>query len=462
MQSKSNQSQNINKEAEPPLFFNSKDRKDKIKKFFLFIALNLFSLSRVLKKIIVFLIKQFKKIIAFIFLNIHNFIKILCFYIYKVYLLFKKQIQKTFSFLKRYLIFYIAFVVIIVLIVFDNLKANEINFDMTRQETIIYQLFNNQQEEFVTETDVLSMPINFSNQFLKSNIQPFPETELKNQEKTIMVQEGTVLVKPNISVTVETPQIRIKPIQYIIKARDVISGIAKKFNISINTILWENNLKDYSIIRPGDELTILPVTGVVHKVSEGESLEKIAKKYKVAVEEILKINELADNGNIRINQKIIIPGGEKYFPSIFPKKELAKKEWRLESLLNKFIPSKDKGNFIWPTSGHRMTQYFHWGHPGVDISGKNYSSPIYASADGIIGQVIYSNRGYGNHIIINHRNNTKTLYGHMSKIFVENGQRVKKGQVIGLLGSTGRSTGPHLHFEIRINGKKINPLKYIR
>ncbi len=460
----SNQSQNMNEEGEPPLFFIPKKIKDKTKKKIIFFILNLFSFSHLLKKVIIFLIKLFKKITVFIFLNIHNFTKIVFLHIYKIYLFIKKQIQKNFSLnqksfflFKRYLIFYITFIVIIILITFDNLKAREINVDTTRQGSIFYQFLNSEQEEFITE---MSLPISPSDQLLKSNIQSISEIESKNQEQKeekIIIQRGTVLVKPNMSVTVETPQIRTTPIQYIVKAGDVISGIAKKFNVSVNTILWENNLKDYSIIRPGDELTILPVTGVIHQVKKGETLAKIAKKYNVDIKEILRANGLTNN-DIKISQKIIIPGGEKYFPSIFPQQQLVK----TKSLLNKFVSSKGKGEFIWPTSGHRITQYYHWGHSGIDIAGKNHSSPIYASANGTISQTIYSNRGYGRHVIINHKNNIVTLYGHMSKIFVERGQEIKKGQVIGLLGSTGRSSGPHIHFEIRINGKKVNPLKYIR
>ncbi|MBI4652735.1 peptidoglycan DD-metalloendopeptidase family protein [Candidatus Kuenenbacteria bacterium] len=450
-----NQFQNTDKEGKPPSFFNSKGIKDK---FFIFFILNLFSLLRLFKKIIVFLTKQLKKAIVLISFAGHNLIKILCLYFYKIYLLFKKQIQKTlglkdFSLLKGYSLFYISFFVIILLVAFDNLKVKAMDTGMIRQNTILYHLLNEQEEEFITETDILVINSSFD-QYLSNN-QPFLETESEDQkEETIVVQEGTVLVKPNISVTIETPQIRTKPIQYIVKAGDVISGIAKRFNVSVNTILWENNLKNYSIIKPGDELIILPLTGVVHKVAKGESLGTIAKKYKVAVEEILKMNELV-NDNIKINQKIIIPGGSKYFPSIFSKKQYA-------FLPNKFISSKEWGKFIWPTSSHKINQYYHSGHKGIDIHGINYSSPIYASADGIIKQTIYSNRGYGRYIIISHKNNINTLYGHMSKLFVEREQAVKKGQVIGLLGTTGHSTGPHLHFEIRINGQKVNPLKYIR
>ncbi|MFH0755652.1 MAG: LysM peptidoglycan-binding domain-containing protein, partial [bacterium] len=361
-----NQPQNTNEEGEPPLFFNSKKAEniDKRKKFFLFIVLKLFSFFRLFKKIVVFLINQLKKIIIFIFLTIHNLIKVVSLYSYKSYFFLKKQVQKIFPsnqkisyLLSRYSIFFVTFIIIIVLATFDNLKAKEVGIGTIGQGSIFYHFLNENQEEFVEETGIPTT-FNSSDQFLKSNIQS--PTEEQEREETIITQGGTILVKPNISVTVETPQIRTKSIQYIIKAGDVISGIAKKFNVSVNTILWENNLQDYSIIKPGDELTILPVTGVSHKVGKGETLEKIAKKYKVDVGEILKINELT-NDDLKIDQKIIIPGGEKYFPLIFAKKKPARKEWvssleRAPSLSGKFIYSKDKGKFIWPTSGHRISQ----------------------------------------------------------------------------------------------------------
>ncbi|PKL72328.1 hypothetical protein CVV26_02070 [Candidatus Kuenenbacteria bacterium HGW-Kuenenbacteria-1] len=458
-----NQSQNTNEEGKPP---NPKKEENinKRKKFFLLFILKLFFFSRLFKKIVVFLIKQFKKIIVFVFLNIHNLIKILSLYSYKSYLFLKKQIQKilvgvglkpALILLSRYSIFFVTFIIIFVLVVFDNLKAKEINVSMIGQESIFYHFLNENQEEFIEEIGIPTT-FNSSDQFLKSNIQPF----IEEQEQKIITQGGTILVKPNISVTVETPQIRTKSIKYIVKAGDVISGIAKKFNISTNTILWENNLSERSLIKPGDELVILPVTGVVHTVGKGENLGKIAKKYNINETEILAINELT-NDSLKINQKIIIPGGEKHFPLIFAKKVAINKKW-VPPVLGKFISSKIKAGFIWPTSSYRITQYYHWGHPGIDIGGKNHSSPIYASADGVVASAIYSNRGYGRHIIINNGNNTTTLYGHMSEFYVKRGERVEKGQVIGLLGSTGRSTGPHLHFEIKINGQKINPLKYIR
>ncbi|MEK9129853.1 MAG: M23 family metallopeptidase [Patescibacteria group bacterium] len=461
--------ENTTQEGSSPSFFNSKksdddDEYNKTKKAVIFFILSLFSFLRLLKKIAIFLMRLFRKIIFIIFLNIHKCIKIVILNIYKIYLFFKKQIQKFFPsdqkifyLLSHYSIFYIIFAIIIFLVISDNLKAREINVSIFGQKTIFYHLLNKYQNEFIEDANLSYSEQPDETLFLDANIDHTIEQE---NEGIIMTQGGTILVKPNISVTIETPQIRTKPIQYIVKAGDVVSGIAKKFGISVNTILWENNLRERSLIKPGDALTILPTTGVIHTVTKGESLEKIAKKYEVSAEEILKTNELV-NINLKINQKIFIPGGEKYFPAISPKRIFAKNNW-MSSSKKQILKGGSKRQFIWPTSGHNISQYSHWGHTAIDITGKNYSSPIYASADGVIKTVIYSNRGYGRHVIIGHSNGISTLYGHMSKIFVNSGEKVEKGQVIGLLGNTGRSTGPHIHFEIRINGKKINPLIYIR
>jgi murein DD-endopeptidase MepM/ murein hydrolase activator NlpD len=114
---------------------------------------------------------------------------------------------------------------------------------------------------------------------------------------------------------------------------------------------------------------------------------------------------------------------------------------------------------LWPTSGHVITQYYGWKHTGVDIDG-DYSSPLYAAADGTVQKAGWNSGGYGLMILIDHPNGMTTRYGHASKLFVKAGDSVKKGQVIAMMGTTGRSTGTHLHFEVYVNGKRTNPLAY--
>lgn len=241
-----------------------------------------------------------------------------------------------------------------------------------------------------------------------------------------------------------------KEIQYYtVQSGDTLSAIAKKFGISINTILWENNLSLNSYIRPGDKLAILPVTGVTYAVRSGDTLSAIAKKLGTTVDKILASNNLSSPSVIKARQKLIIPGGKlgAYSPS------------RTKNIYSKSSSSPSAQNFLWPTSSKRITQYYHWRHHAIDIGGKT-GNPIYASQAGRVERAGWS-RGYGYNIVINHGSGVKTLYAHASRLYVKHGQQVSQGEAIGAVGSTGWSTGPHVHFEIIINGRKVNPLSYL-
>jgi len=273
------------------------------------------------------------------------------------------------------------------------------------------------------------------------------------------------MVRPDPSTLNRTTIVRRETISYAVEAGDTVSTIAEKFGISVNTILWENSLSAYSLIRPGDSLSILPTTGVVHKVTSGDTITKVASKYSIDEETIKEFNSLAEDAKLAIGQKLMIPGGRKesyasYQPSSYSGLSIIKD---LVSPIKKGVDSVKKlsGNkMFWPTVGKRITQYFSWRHFAVDIANKT-GTPIYAADAGEI-EVAGWGRGYGNQVVVDHGGGKKTRYGHMSKILVRPGQDVDKGQKIGLMGSTGWSTGPHLHFEVIINGGKYNPLNYIR
>lgn len=275
-------------------------------------------------------------------------------------------------------------------------------------------------------------------------------------DTTALAQGGSALIKPNLAETVDTPKPRESAITYLVKADDTIFDIAEQFTVSVNTILWANKLTSRSIIRPGDELKILPVTGVEHTVKAGETVGSIAAKYSVPQEDILEINKLSPADTIAMGSALIIPDGAPLYTPPPPKKAIAKAPY--------FYPSKEAisgaGALFWPASCRRITQYFRgFRHTGIDIacgSGLN----VYAAADGIVEQAKGGwNGGYGNMVIVRHNDGTKTLYGHLQKggILVSAGEYVSKGQVIGLMGSTGRSTGPHVHFEVIIQGTRVNP-----
>ena len=228
---------------------------------------------------------------------------------------------------------------------------------------------------------------------------------------------------------------------YTVHEGDTIAVVAKMFNVSPNTISWANDLKKGQALKPGETLVILPITGVQHTVKKGDTLKSIAKKYGGDEDEIANYNDLDLSKGLEVGQTIIIPDGEE--STIVTGSKTGQK-----------VPSKYKGPslsgyFLRPVSGGRRSQGIH-GHNGIDIAA-SVGTPIYAAASGrvILAKSGSWNGGYGNYIIISHPNGTQTLYAHCNKIYVSNGARVEKGDTIGSVGSTGRSTGSHLHFVVR-------------
>jgi murein DD-endopeptidase MepM/ murein hydrolase activator NlpD len=281
-----------------------------------------------------------------------------------------------------------------------------------------------------------------------------------------VTQGGSALVKPEIASTNETKRARTETVTYSVQDGDTISTIAEKFDIKVSTILWENNLSAYSVIRPGDNLRILPVDGINYEVVKGDSITEIAKNYGVSDIVIISYNKASEG--IKIGQKLFIPGGSKKSFARYESESVsgAKLLQNIAKIpiTELFKKPKDKpatGNKMsWPTLGARITQYYQWSHHAIDIANK-IGTPIYAADSGIV-EVIGWGSGYGNQIIIDHGGGKKTRYAHLSKFYVSKGEKVSKGETIAAMGSTGRSTGPHLHFEVMINGTKYNPLNYVR
>ncbi len=255
--------------------------------------------------------------------------------------------------------------------------------------------------------------------------------------------------------TVISVKPRDKIVDYTVLGGDTLASIAKKFDISVDTIKWANDLKS-DTIKPGQVLKIPPVTGVVHKVVSGDNIYTIAKKYKTDAQNIVNFpfNDFADQDTfaLTVGQTLFVPGGviEEAAPVAPSGQYFAQIQAGV----------KGSSSFIWPTSGG-ITQYPVWYHMALDIA--NASAPPILAAD--TGTVIYSGcvaYGYGCHIIIDHGNGYQTLYGHMSQLIASAGQVVSKGVQIGVMGSTGRSTGTHLHFEIRSGGSLLNPLNFLK
>lgn len=233
---------------------------------------------------------------------------------------------------------------------------------------------------------------------------------------------------------------------------DTLSTIADKFGISQDTIRWENDLSSDDVAI-GQELKIPPVTGIVHVVTEGESIQSIAKKYKTDAQKIVNFpfNDFADleTFSLNVGQTLIVPDGvQPQAPAI-------------AYIAPSFAATPMRsGRLLWPTSGI-ITQYPVWYHMAYDIA--NPAAPgIMAADNGVVIYTGFDRYGYGNHVIVDHGNGLSTLYGHMTEYYVKVGDRVSRGQVIGRMGSTGRSTGTHLHFETRINNVAVNPGQFFQ
>lgn len=256
--------------------------------------------------------------------------------------------------------------------------------------------------------------------------------------------------------TVISAKPRDKVENYRVRSGDTLASIAEKFGISVDSIKWANNLKS-DTIKPDETLKIPPVTGVVHTVVSGETVYSIAKKYNTSAQNIVNFifNDFADLDTfaLRAGQVLYVPDGV-----IEP--EQPKYIAQAPQYANAIAGLRGSSSFIWPTTGV-ITQYPTWYHMAFDIA-SNGGPPILAADTGTVTYAGCINWGYGCHVMVDHGNGFQTLYGHMSSLSVSAGQAVSQGAQLGIMGSTGRSTGPHLHFEVRLNGALQNPQNYLK
>ena len=250
-------------------------------------------------------------------------------------------------------------------------------------------------------------------------------------------------------------------ITHIVSEGETISSIADRYGLQQNTILWENDLTSTSKIKPGDELRILPIDGVRHKVQRGETIYSIGKKYQLDESQVQVVvdypfNEFSNDETFELatGQYIVVPDGVKTVNKKSP--AVARSVYTTPDAGSVTA----RGSFVWPASG-RITQGYRFYHKAYDIANKS-GGPILAADSGTIVSTGWDPSGYGNKVVIDHGNGFVTLYAHLSLIQVVTGQRVNRGDVIGQMGSTGRSTGTHLHFEIRQGGALLNPGNYLR
>lgn len=255
----------------------------------------------------------------------------------------------------------------------------------------------------------------------------------------------TYVLEPNIIIDVPISawdQVRT----HEVKKGESLWSIARNYNVDVDTIIGANELKSLERIDIGQKLMILPFKGVTHRVEKGESLWTISKRYDVPVDEIMQTNALSNN-NIKVGERLIIPGA---------KLTDAEKERRL------LVARGGVPLLIKPASGRISSRFgMRWGkmHQGLDLA-ISVGTPVRAAAAGKVTKA-GSAGSYGLLVVIKHADGMETRYAHNNKIAVKVGQYVKQGEVICYSGNTGRSTGPHLHFEVRVNGRPQDPLKWL-
>lgn len=250
------------------------------------------------------------------------------------------------------------------------------------------------------------------------------------------------------------------PIEYTTQSGDTVKKLAKKFHVSPNTIIKNNERKKLKSdgIEPGTKLTILPVNGIAHPIAKNETIAEISKRYDVQVKEIIQTNNIENPHLLREKQKIIIPNATDL--KLRPKKAIvAAPKKQSFNPFSRSTEARTTGRRLsWPAAGTLTSNYgWRWFrmHNGIDIAGP-IGTPIKAAKE---GRVVYSGwmGGYGYAIDIEHAGGVRTRYAHNSTLLVKPGEYVARGQHIAAMGSTGHSTGPHLHFEVHVNGSPVNP-----
>jgi len=270
---------------------------------------------------------------------------------------------------------------------------------------------------------------------------------------------------------------RQEVVKYTVQEGDTVFGISEKFGIRPQTVLWGNYyvlLDDPHALKAGQELNILPVDGTYHEWQEGEGLNGVAGYYGVKPEEIinypansLDIETIGNFSapNIKPGTWLVVPGGKRQFVSWSAPLGVTRENAAYARVLGAGAcdpvtgGAVGFGTFVWPANKHYLSGFDYSpdaNHYGIDLAG-NGGEGAYATDAGVIVYAGWNDYGYGNMVMVDHGNGFQSLYAHLSEIYVGCGQSVGQGDAIGAIGSTGRSSGAHLHFEIMTATVKINP-----
>lgn len=310
-----------------------------------------------------------------------------------------------------------------------------------------------------------------------------PLENLRGQEEAPVVQQETSVNLPvltnkrvdyslvrNVHLDTTIPEgTRHFPVKYTVEQGDSIFAIAKKFSITPESILWANYdllNDDPTYLNPGWQLTIPPTNGIYYKWKEGDTLEKVAEKYYASVTDIISwpSNHMdITNPSTDGLEYVMIPGGYRELTPWIVPIAFSPRSGATRVIAGPGGCSAPAGGpmgstaFVWPAVNFSLSGFdFSSYHLAIDIAA-GVGDPIYASDNGTVIYAGWNDTGYGNLIVIDHNNGYETVYAHLSALYVSCGDSVYRGTVIGAAGNTGKSTGSHLHFEVRLNGGFVNP-----
>lgn len=419
-----------------------------------------------------------------------------------------------FLFTNRY-IFHAVLLIVSLATIGSQLMTQPASASNAGQSSLLYTLVTQGQDESIEETLYVETAPGHTRYLGADTLQALPDIDFDYEPDTLadLTIPGTVALMPHTDAPdaaeptdtePDAPAVAVAPRQgteiYTVQSGDAVATIARRFGVNVGTIIWANNLNRKAAINPGEKLRIPATSGVLHIVKRGETLGQIAKKYNVELSAITQANP--GTNTLTLGQEILIPGATPISNvatnAPFTKPTTAAKppvrvttaqgevraDIPISRIRNKAVDvyqelrnsetdtrnkPEDKTDsavkkvtkLLWPTDLRVINQYYGWAHTGCDIDG-DYANAIYASESGVVETAGWNNGGYGLQIVVNHENGFKTRYAHASKLFVKSGDSVKRGQVIAMVGTTGRSTGTHLHYEVYVNGKRKNPLTYIR
>lgn len=301
--------------------------------------------------------------------------------------------------------------------------------------------------------------------------QPFATGGKSNQAALVLDREPEPF-------TIVPTRNRSQVVTYTVTPGDTVFGIAERYGLDMQTIFWSNTEKlqdNVHLLNVGVEVYILPVNGVYHRSSGDQTITEIAERYLADPKAVLDspANEFAPDATVNsappLGMRVVVPGGqrERVEIPVLVAETTTDPTTGVTQTVTRFAPghpgscavtSGGGGTGVWglPVSNYRFTQAYHFGHDGVDLAGVT-GEPIYAADTGRVIFAGWSNWGYGNLVVLDHGNGWSTFYAHMSSVSVGCQQTVTRGSVVGAMGSTGQSTGPHLHFEMRWNFVADNP-----